>query len=88
METEEAKLQEILQIERENISLASNGITYTNVWFLGKDRDHRDYWFVPNNRDRVFVNAQADTWFEYDLAAISELPKSLNPKGIRERGLL
>lgn len=50
--------------------MASDGTTYTNVWFLGKDREHRDYWFVPNNRDKIFVNTRTNDWFEYDLPTI------------------
>jgi hypothetical protein len=36
-----------------------NGASYTNVWFLGKDREYKNYWFVPQYRDRIFVNSES-----------------------------
>lgn len=60
-------------------------MNYTNVWFLGKDKEQKDYWFIPNYRDRLFVNSDPLTWYEYNLPAINDLIKSLNTKGIREK---
>lgn len=51
---------------------------------MGKDKENRDYWYVPNYRDKLFVS-DTEGWFEYDSLTINELIKSLNIKGVREK---
>lgn len=68
------------------MSSASDGnVIFTNVEFMGKDKDRRDYWYVPNYRDKLFISIPTKGWFEYDSFTINELIKSLNSKGIREK---
>ena len=55
---------------------------------MGKDKEERDYWFVLNQQDKLFVSEKSGDWFYYDIPAINELSKTLNPKGVRERSLL
>ncbi|KAI5081067.1 hypothetical protein GOP47_0004250 [Adiantum capillus-veneris] len=55
---------------------------------LGKDRDHNRYWFFPRE-GRIFVeDKDMSNWGYYSAKEeLEALYGSLNPKGIRERGL-
>lgn len=55
---------------------------------MGQDKERRSYWFLLDERDKLFVSAPNEHWSYYDYFKINnDLIKSLNQKGIREKNL-
>ena len=85
----------ILEI-RSKISEISKSLPFvtSQVVFLGRDRNESHYFFFCNEPNRIYCRYRnyllddAEEFYVFDgKQAISELHKSLNPRGIHEKQL-